>query len=98
MTFAVLPHYTRQECSSCGQVVKQSFSTRTHICKCGCELNRDRNPAISILQRGLSTVGYTGTLTLGDISPLASLDRSCDVTAGGRTKNPRSFRAVSVSS
>ncbi|MGF1496176.1 MAG: RNA-guided endonuclease TnpB family protein, partial [Elainellaceae cyanobacterium] len=39
--------------------------------------------AINILRRGLSTVGHTGTLTLGDISPLASLDPSCGVTAGG---------------
>ena len=83
VTVAVPPHYTSQACSSCGQIVKKSLSTRTHICECGCELDRDHNAAINILQRGLSMVGHTKTLTLGDISPLASLDTSCDVTAGG---------------
>lgn len=83
VTVAVPPHYTSQACSSCAQMVKKSLSTRTHVCECGCEMDRDHNAAINILQRGLSTVGHTGTLTLGDISPLASLDTSCDVTAGG---------------
>ncbi len=61
VTVAVPPHYTSQECSNCGTIVKKSLSTRTHKCACGCELDRDFNAAINILKRGLSTVGHTGT-------------------------------------
>ncbi|NEP47595.1 MAG: transposase [Moorea sp. SIO3C2] len=61
ITVAVNPAYTSQNCSACGEVVKKSLSTRTHVCKCGCELDRDHNAAINILTRALSTVGHTGT-------------------------------------
>jgi putative transposase len=61
ITVAVPPHYTSQECSSCGVTVKKSLSTRTHKCQCGCELDRDFNAAINILKRGLSTAGHVGT-------------------------------------
>ncbi|NEQ15606.1 MAG: transposase, partial [Moorea sp. SIO3E2] len=61
VTVAVNPAYTSQNCSACGEVVKKSLSTRTHVCKCGCELDRDHNAAINILTRALSTVGHTGT-------------------------------------
>ncbi|NEO36847.1 MAG: transposase [Moorea sp. SIOASIH] len=60
-TVAVNPAYTSQNCSDCGQEVKKSLSTRTHVCKCGCRLDRDHNAAINILRRALSTVGHTGT-------------------------------------
>lgn len=63
-TVAVPPHYTSQMCSSCGVVVKKSLSTRTHICKCGCVMDRDENAALNILKLGLSTVGHTGTFAL----------------------------------
>ncbi len=63
-TVAVNPQYTSQNCSSCGQVVKKTLSTRTHACLCGCVLDRDENAAINILHRGLSTVGHTGTAAL----------------------------------
>ncbi len=56
-TIAVPPHYTSTDCSACGARVKKSLSTRTHICKCGCELDRDTNASINILNRGLSTLG-----------------------------------------
>ncbi|WP_307731626.1 transposase [Microseira wollei] len=46
---AVKPHYTSQKCSKCGTVVKKSVSTRTHVCKCGCQLHRDTNAAKNIL-------------------------------------------------
>lgn len=68
ITIAVNPQYTSQECSNCGEVVKKSLSTRTHACKCGCELDRDHNAAINILNRGLGTVGHTGTLGLDPIN------------------------------
>ncbi len=59
-TVAVNSAYTSQECSSCGVIVKKSLSTRTHVCQCGCVLDRDENAAINILNKGLSTVGHTG--------------------------------------
>jgi len=64
ITIAVNPQYTSQECSSCGEIVKKSLSTRTHICKCGCVLDRDHNAARNILSRGLGTVGHIGTFAL----------------------------------
>ena len=48
---AVKPHYTSQSCSTCGIKVKKSLSVRTHICKCGCKLQRDTNAAINILEK-----------------------------------------------
>jgi putative transposase len=64
ITIAVVPNGTSQECSSCGTLVKKSLSTRTHVCRCGCELDRDHNAAINILQKAISTVGHTGTFGL----------------------------------
>jgi putative transposase len=64
VTVAVNPAYTSQECSSCGTTVKKSLSTRTHACKCGCKLDRDENAAINILNKGLATVGHTGSTLL----------------------------------
>jgi putative transposase len=66
ITIAVPPHYTSQNCSNCGKTVKKSLSTRTHVCSCGCVLDRDENAAKNILRIGLSTVGHTGTQACGD--------------------------------
>ncbi len=49
---AVNPRMTSQKCSGCGAIVKKSLSTRTHKCSCGCELQRDVNAAINILNLG----------------------------------------------
>ncbi|MGB7414147.1 MAG: transposase, partial [Thermosynechococcaceae cyanobacterium] len=76
-TVAVPPAYTSQECSDCGAIVKKSLSTRTHVCECGCVLNRDHNAAINILRRGISTVGHTGSWLL------SSLNASGDEAATG---------------
>ena len=54
---AVAPHYTSQKCSNCGVIVKKSLSTRTHKCSCGCELQRDVNAAINILNLAKQTRG-----------------------------------------
>ncbi|AFZ24490.1 transposase [Cylindrospermum stagnale PCC 7417] len=64
VTVAVNPQYTSLECSSCGVIVKKTLSTRTHVCKCGCVMDRDENAARNILSRGLGTVGHTGTFAL----------------------------------
>ncbi|NJN23713.1 MAG: IS200/IS605 family element transposase accessory protein TnpB [Acaryochloridaceae cyanobacterium RL_2_7] len=64
MTIAVNPAYTSQACSSCGAIVKKSLSTRTHVCQCGCQLDRDENAAINILSEGMRTVGHTETWLL----------------------------------
>ncbi|MBE9070065.1 transposase, partial [Leptolyngbya cf. ectocarpi LEGE 11479] len=64
VTVVVNPAYTSQECSSCGTIVKKSLSTRTHACKCGCTLDRDENAAINLLNKGLATVGHTGSTLL----------------------------------
>lgn len=58
LAVAVSPHYTSQKCSGCGINVKKSLSTRTHICKCGCELHRDLNAALNILQIAKSSLGH----------------------------------------
>jgi putative transposase len=72
VTVAVNPQYTSLECSSCGEVVKKTLSTRTHVCQCGCVMDRDENAARNILSRGLSTVGHTGTFMLDTSTKLSA--------------------------
>jgi putative transposase len=55
----VAPQYTSQECSNCGNLVKKTLSTRTHICGCGTILDRDRNAARNILVKGLKQAGIS---------------------------------------
>lgn len=53
---AVDPKYTSQVCSSCGNIVEKSLSTRTHICPyCGLILPRDYNSALYIKRLGLES-------------------------------------------
>jgi putative transposase len=83
VTVAVAPYYTSQDCSNCGETVTKALSVRTHVCPhCGFEADRDMNAALNILQKGLRTVGHTGTDTLGEFDPLALLEPSCKVTVG----------------
>jgi len=83
ITIAVSPHNTSQNCSNCGKKVQKSLSTRTHVCPhCGFVADRDVNAGINILQKGLSTVGHTESLKLGEFNPLASLEQSCEVKIG----------------
>lgn len=66
LAIAVPPHYTSQMCSKCGAIVKKSLSTRTHICACGCELHRDLNAALNILNKardGQSRSNAIGVVT-----------------------------------
>jgi putative transposase len=67
-TVAVPPAYTSQNCSNCGTTVKKSLSTRTHVCMCGCKLGRDENAAINILQKGIATLGHSGSFGLDPIN------------------------------
>jgi putative transposase len=53
----IKPHYTSQDCSTCGAQVKKSLSVRTHICSsCGTVLDRDHNAALNIEKRGLKSL------------------------------------------
>jgi putative transposase len=48
---------TSKMCSQCGELVQKTLSARTHTCpKCGLVMDRDRNAALNILQRGLQTL------------------------------------------
>ncbi len=60
---AVAPQYTSQDCSGCGEHVKKTLSTRTHICSsCGLVLDRDENAAVNILAKALEgTLGHRET-------------------------------------
>ncbi len=53
ITIAVDPAYTSQECPKCHALVKKSLSTRTHVCRCGCVMDRDEAAALNILQKGI---------------------------------------------
>jgi putative transposase len=58
---AVPPHYTSQNCSGCGTVVKKSLSVRTHCClSCGTVKDRDENAAINILLKAFEILGDAG--------------------------------------
>lgn len=74
VTVAVSPAYTSQDCSDCGNRVKKSLSTRTHVCQCGCVLDRDENAARNILMKALRTVGHTGSFGLDPSKAWGDLD------------------------
>jgi putative transposase len=74
---AVNPRMTSPKCSDCGTIVKKSLSTRSHVCSCGCSLQRDVNAAKNILNRGIASLGHkqsnasgVGTSTLIGVSLL----------------------------
>lgn len=60
VALAVEPHYTSQQCPQCGAIVKKSLSTRTHVCKCGCVLQREHAAAINILRKGKEKIATSG--------------------------------------
>lgn len=71
VVITVPPQYTSQNCSSCGETVKKSLEVRTHICKCGCVLDRDENAARNILRLGLKLTGcLTNTAGSAEINAL----------------------------
>ena len=95
ITIAVNPAYTSQECSNCGTMVVKSLSTRTHVCRCGCVLDRDENAAINILQRGLRETKYPGALgnSHNGLDRLQTLAESLAATGLGESLNQQ---AISV--
>ncbi len=88
VTVAVPPHYTSQKCSSCGSVVKKTLSQRTHVCQCGCQLDRDQNAAINILELGLRTVGHTGMQACGHDDHCLETGDSLKVSRVDEAGNP----------
>lgn len=66
---AVNPRMTSQKCSDCGAIVKKSLSTRTHKCSCGCELQRDVNAAINILNLAKARDGQSRSNATGVGTP-----------------------------
>jgi putative transposase len=60
----VNPRYTSQRCSQCGAIAKKELSERWHRCSCGCELDRDHNAAINILQAGKQPTTLRGRRSL----------------------------------
>ncbi len=90
VTVAVPPHHTSQNCSNCGEKVKKSLSTRTHVCPhCGYIEDRDVNASINILRIGLSTVGHTGTYAWGDLPSWAV---GVNLLSNGESANQESPR------
>jgi putative transposase len=94
---AVGPQYTSQDCSNCGNLVKKTLSTRTHICGCGAILDRDHNAARNILTKGLkqaginlNTVGHTEINAWGQ-TDLYLLVATSTSKSTGPSKNPRAF-------
>jgi putative transposase len=82
VTVAVPPHYTSQNCSNCGEIVKKSLSIRTHVCThCGHTQDRDWNAARNILEKGLRTTGHVGTSSL----ELENASGDIDLCLGGET-------------
>jgi putative transposase len=59
---AVAPHFTSQDCSSCGEKVQKALSVRTHSCPhCGYIQDRDINAALNILKKALMSLSKTKT-------------------------------------
>ena len=59
LTIAVSPNYTSQDCFNCGNRIKKSLSTRTHVCSCGYVCDRDTNASLNILKK--ATEGHSGS-------------------------------------
>lgn len=80
------PKYTSQDCSNCGNRIKKSLSTRTHICTCGTVLCRDHNAAINILNKGTGgqseTTPVYGVNASGQMTLWLGLETSFTKVAG----------------
>ena len=82
LTVAVPPHYTSSDCPNCGNRVKKSLSTRTHICSCGIEpMDRDYAASLNILKK--ATQGHWGSWS--DSLDLNAWGDLTSVLVGGNT-------------
>jgi putative transposase len=97
VTVAVPPHYTSQNCSNCGRLVKKALSVRTHVCThCGHTQDRDWNAARNILEKALSTVGHIGTNASGETDQyLGEETPSSKSTRGKRKPKEQSLESPS---
>ncbi len=88
VVMAVPPHYTSQDCSSCGDRVRKALSERTHVCpRCKTVLDRDHNAARNILALGLrhleeTTAGHAESNAWGQPALYLSDASSIDTAAG----------------
>jgi putative transposase len=71
--------------------MKKSLSTRTHTCQCGYVEDRDIAASINILQKGLCTVGHTGTYAWGDLPSWAV---GANLPSNGESLNQESPSAL----
>jgi putative transposase len=95
-TVAVPPHHTSQNCSRCGEKVKKSLSTRTHVCPdCGYVADRDVNASVNILRIAISTVGHTGTYAWGDL-PSWAIGATLSFNGESLNQESLAFRQGSV--
>jgi len=86
---AVPPHYTSQNCSECGTLVKKALSVRTHICHgCGIVLDRDQNAALNILLKALILFS-NGTEGHSETSGHVPQNASGDLTSAASSKRRR---------
>ncbi len=90
ITIAVPPHYTSQDCPVCGERIKKSLSTRTHVCECGYVEDRDIAASINILKKGLSTAGHVGTYAWGDL-PSSSVGKGLSTEPASAACKPRAI-------
>jgi len=60
IVYGVAPQYTSQECPNCKVIVKKTLSQRTHICECGCVMDRDEAGSINILAKALRELSRGG--------------------------------------
>lgn len=87
VTVAVPAHFTSQNCSNCGEVVKKSLSTRTHVCPhCKHTQDRDHNAARNILRKGLNTAGHVEINASGDIDLCLSGETPSNKSGRGKRK------------
>ncbi|WDD32554.1 transposase [Nostoc sp. UHCC 0926] len=86
---AVPPHYTSQNCSSCGVIVKKSLSTRTHKCACGCELHRDVNAAVNILNLARARDGQSQSNANGLVTSTLLGESLVEQVARMKLESPR---------
>jgi putative transposase len=99
---AVAPQYTSQDCSNCGNLVKKTLSTRTHICGYGVILDRDHNASLNILVKGFKQVGINSNtaghaeINAWEQTDLYSLVATSTSKSTDPSKNPRAFTPGSV--